>query len=262
MTREAKLTVAVAVLGWLVALGSLGLNLLTYLDSRDIQNRVAEERPTYSLGFRTFDPDDFPAEVLALTEPVKHSFTLEHRSGRKVEGVVIELSSDDVEISDVTITEGVSGTGFDILNNGTEARLSKAELLPSQEMKGFITTKGVTELNFDVAADVGSQFVRPNRPSSIWSDYEELSLVGLFLVVLMTAAVVTWYLLKPALEHSGIIKDLRTSKLMLAVPVLLAFALTSFIGVSLAEIFYLIMIIVVVANYKRLTGVLDKYLSE
>jgi len=219
---NSRISTPISILGWLVATLSLGLNYITYQDNRKQQFAKETEKPTFSYELATYDAKTMPKEVLNLKNPIRHNFVISHRSGRTVKGLIVAFKSGGAPISGITITEGNQGTVTVIDPGKLEAQVKKDELLPSQVVKGYVTTNGITKL--DATADAFEGTDAPTAPTYVSGTRYNIELLWVLLFLGLVVVISVFLLLRarPALRGAGILDDLtnapgRVALLMLMV---------------------------------------------
>lgn len=258
--NNSRISTPISILGWVVAVASLGLNYLTYTDNQKQKADMEREKPTFSYDLATYDTKSMPKEVLALKNPIQHNFVISHRSGRSVKGLVLAFKSEGAPISGIQITEGSQGTITVIDPGKLEAQIKRDELLPSQVVKGSVTTAGITKLESTVDASDGTDtttmplYSEPSRYNSqfLW--------FAAFLALLLVFFVSLIFIARPVLRQAGILDEFRDAPGRSSLLVLMIiFALIPKLGVlpDFGAIVDALLAYFVLTNYRNIVKAIE-----
>ena len=200
---DSSFSKAISILGWIVAVLSLGLNWVIYSDSQKRREAKEKEIPTFSIELATFETKGLPQEILNLKDSIQHAFVISHRSGRSVEDLTIEFTSPGPEIVEVKVAEGKQGTNTIVEAGRLEASLKKDSLLPGQSIRGSVITKGIATLKTASAAGVGRKWTSADTVGTGNSPINrEVLFVTLFIGVFAISIVLLAYKALPVLQAS------------------------------------------------------------
>lgn len=210
---SSKFSYWMAVLGWIVAFLSLAINWIAYNESLKEKAAKEKEIPKFSCEIATYDTINLPKEIQKLKNEIRHNFIINHRAGRAVEKLKVELRSPNAEITDIIIEDGNQGIDKKIEPGGKEAFFSKATLLPSKSIRGYVTTMGISKLEFASVAKVGEEVKESKeveeKESSIFDEFSLLVIV--FLIIISCVIIILFAMALPALKDSGFIGELKKS---------------------------------------------------
>lgn len=255
----------IAVLGWVVALLSLLLNWVIYSDGQKRELRERREVPKYSFEIATYDARNLPDELLALKEPVRHNFSISHRTGRAAEDLDAIFKVEKSKILEVKVTEGTQGAMASVETSGNTAAISKEKLLPTESLRGYVVTEGIASVELSVSAAKGDEFsYSPVATGEKRFDPGFLLFVGLA-VFFAGALGGLFYLALPAMNEKGLFAlppqhSTQKSKHYLAFAGFLILYWWDIFEVlpPLETLFWAIAVFFLATNYGNLVAALDR----
>ena len=264
--NSSKFSNWMAVLGWIVAFLSLTLNWIVYNDARKQSLAREKEIPTFSFEMATYDTTNLPKEILDLKKEIKHNFVVTHRTGPAVQKLIAEFRSHDAEIIGINIEKGKQGISSKIETGGLEASFIKTKLLPSQSIRGYVTTRGITNLEFVLDAEVGEEFKESLTNEAVEPAVldQNTVLAIVFLIIMAGVVIILIYMALPTLRESGFVGELKKNTANLFLVLLLLFLIfmadqgSLLILPTIQNLFRAIIIYFLLTNYGNIVNALKK----